>query len=273
MLSLFYVLGTILLICKISSGQRVSSHDNPTLRRRILDFSNGFTTSTLGEVKLVEENQASCDLSLKTHSDNVLNDMFDAKIFATKILSNELNVTLFWEMLRRKEIQLRESGCPNGAEELSIGVSLRKFKKIPVSVYFNIDLPDMSTIPVYYGFFDQSCRVQIRHSSNKLILKHTTLLEPPNVGGETHLAESTTMVMDFGASGIVLDVHGSALVNIDGKLSCTNPRDIEPRSIPLRDNVAVDEIRKLLASDEIGVQQNRARSFMVMGFHPRDYSQ
>ncbi|CDF38407.1 unnamed protein product [Chondrus crispus] len=270
---LFHAVLVAIFFCSVHSGKRASTNGATVLVRRVIDFNTGFTTATSRDVKFVAKNQASCELSLISHADHVLSDVRDSKVLALKMLLHRGNKTRFLENLRKAEDLLRGKGCPAEAVKLSLGTSLGGFRKTYLTAYFTMNLPDMSPLPVFYGVIDKTCRVEIQKRTKRLILTNSDLFEPPSVDADPNAVSSVSIAMNFGAKGIVLDVRDDAKLNTHGLLSCTESQEISPQFIPLRSDVLVGDIRTILVSHEIGVERNRARSFMVIGFHSSDFPQ
>lgn len=270
--SLLFKLVTLFLISHVGLAWQPPLFLASVASRRMLDFRNGFASSSSTDVKLTAANEASCYLSLKAHSDSVLSEVKDTTLLATKILSDTDKVSSFFEQLEICKKGLKASGLPASSMKFSVHVSLGEYIKIPVTTYFTMDLPPLSPLPVFGGQFDNTCRVEARGDSKRLVLKNVDLYETGEVGSSEDTFDGSEMAMNYGAQGILLDVRDEATVDIYSLLSCELSNEVDPQYMALGDSVTVGHIRELLASEDFGIQQNRARSFMVIGFHPSDFS-
>lgn len=273
------------LLCGLGKAVQPSAFFARVTSRSVLIFGRGFETSSPTDVKLTDVNEASCDLSLKAHSDRVLSEVKDPTLFVTKVLSESDKVSNFlehvvsesdkvsnfFEQLEKYKKSLESHGCNPTSMRFSVHVSFGDETRIPTTTYFTMELPLQSQLPIFTGKLDKTCRVVARGRAKRLILRNMDMYGAEETVHSEDAFDSTAMVLNYGAQGILLDVNDEAVVDMYTLLSCENSIEIGPQYIHLQDSVKVGHIRELLASEDIGIQQNRARSFMVIGFHPSDF--
>lgn len=262
------------LLCGVGKAVQSSASLVRGFSRSLLEFGSGFASSAT-DVKLTDINEASCDLSLKAHSDRVLSEVQNPSLFVTKILSETDTNSNFFEKLEKVNKSLEMDGCNPASMRLSVHVSFGEKAKIPITTYFTVELPLQSKLPIFFGKLDKTCRIVARGGAKRLALRNIDVYQAEEAVHSKDAFDSTSMVLNYGAQGILLDANGEAVVDLYTLLSCeyTNKtgNKLGPQYIHLQGSVKVGYIRELLASEDIGIQQNRARSFMVVGFHPSDF--
>lgn len=269
--ALFYGVAALLLLSDTVFSYQSSSFLAGFSSRKLLDFRDGFTTSTSTDVKLVDANIASCDLSLKAHSDNILSGIKNTTLLATKFLLGSDESSGYLNRLEDHKKILAKRGCPASSMKFSIHASFGDYGKTPVTAYFSLDLPALSPLPVFQGELDNTCRVEAYRYTNRLILKNVDLYESASVPSSDGLFSTSDMITSYGAQGILLDIGGEGVIDIFSLLSCEVLDEMEPEYIPLRDGITVGRVREILDSEELSIERNRARSFMVVGFHASDF--
>lgn len=204
----------------------------------------------------------SCEQALATHSDRLLSTVQSPYEFALAIFSDHIARARFIQSVTLEKLKLQALGCESTSIKHSLRARLDFSYDVASVVHYQLNLDDSWL--AYDTFLFPTC--DVNRIGKRIFLEHVRMAFEDLSSRLSGPLSGKDAILYLGSRVITVDVRGDMNVSLILDLQCGAGRALSD-FVPLRQEFAVSEIRKMLDDVHVGAGSGKGRSFMVVAFH------